>query len=70
LGLGDVKFFAVAGLWLGWEALPDFCVVSGLTGLVLGIIWKKITGQPSFPFGPALIFSFYLLFLMGGSLFV
>lgn len=69
LGMGDVKFFAVAGLWLGLTAIADFCVLSGVFGVVLALIWKRITKESVFPFGPALILSFYVLLLVDGSLF-
>ena len=67
LGMGDVKFFAVAGLWLGGAALPAFCILSGLSGIVLGGVWQRITGSQLFPFGPALILSLYILWLFDGS---
>lgn len=65
LGMGDVKFFAVAGLWLGFWALPAFCVVSGLAGIVFALIWRRRTGKTVFPFGPALIVSFYVMVVFG-----
>lgn len=70
LGMGDVKFFAVAGIWLGLPALGSFCIGAGLIGTILGVMWKKMTGKPVFPFGPALILSFYLLLLFQGSYFM
>jgi prepilin signal peptidase PulO-like enzyme (type II secretory pathway) len=64
LGMGDVKFFAVAGLWLGLAALPVFMLVGGVLGVILGLIWKHYVKQDAFPFGPALIASFFLLILL------
>ncbi len=64
LGFGDVKFFAVAGLWLGMGDLPWFCVLSGVLGVILGITWKAMKKGDIFPFGPALIFSLYLLLII------
>ena len=63
LGFGDVKFFAVAGIWLGVVFLPAFLVLSGVIGVVIGIFWKFILRQDRFPFGPALIVSFTLCVL-------
>ena len=54
LGLGDVKFLGVAGLWLGAAWLPAFFVVSGLAGAVLGLAWRRLGRGATFPFGPAL----------------
>lgn len=68
LGFGDVKFFAVAGLWLGWENLAVFCILSGAFGLVFALFWQHIRGEERFPFGPALIAAFYILLLLPGSL--
>jgi leader peptidase (prepilin peptidase)/N-methyltransferase len=64
LGMGDVKFFAVAGLWLGLSHLADFMMLGGVLGVVLGLVWLKVCKEPTFPFGPALIASFYVLLLM------
>jgi leader peptidase (prepilin peptidase)/N-methyltransferase len=65
LGFGDIKFFAVSGLWLGVDLLPDFLILSGVFGVVLGSIWRFIlfkgNDQSVFPFGPALIVSFLTL---------
>lgn len=63
LGFGDVKFFALAGLWLGLHQLGWFCVVSGALGVVLGLIWKAAGRGDVFPFGPALIATLYLLLI-------
>lgn len=64
MGLGDVKFFALAGLWLGLSQLSHFMMLAGVLGVVLGLIWMKIRGEQAFPFGPALIASFYILLLL------
>ncbi len=69
LGFGDVKFFAVAGLWLGLSAISSFYLLSGALGVILGVIWCNIMKQNAFPFGPALIASLYVLLLLKGSFF-
>ncbi len=58
LGMGDIKFFAVAGVWLGLPVLPIFLMLSGVIGIMIGIFWNIIRQTPLFPFGPALILSF------------
>jgi leader peptidase (prepilin peptidase) / N-methyltransferase len=65
LGWGDVKFFAAAGFWLGLdaEAAAHFLLLSGIFGMVLALIWRKIRGEPEFPFGPALLAAFTALLL-------
>ncbi|MEZ5813226.1 MAG: prepilin peptidase [Alphaproteobacteria bacterium] len=67
LGMGDVKFFAAAGLWLGISNLGTFCMLSGVFGVIFGLFWRKIKGEAAFPFGPALIISFFVLLLLDGS---
>ncbi len=62
LGLGDVKFLLVAGLWLGdLHALVVFIFFSGLIGVEMGLIWKIVMKQERFPFGPALGLSLWVL---------
>ena len=58
LGLGDVKFFAAAGLWLQPATLPWFLVASGVIGAVFGLVWKLRGGGEQSPFAPALVLSF------------
>lgn len=70
VGMGDVKFLAVAGLWLGVWALPFFLILSGLFGVVFGLLWRRMGkggGQGDvFPFGPALIMAFFVCLVFGG----
>lgn len=68
MGMGDVKFFGAAGLWLGLSYLPWFMMVAGASGVVLGIVWRFITKSRAFPFGPALILAFFVLSVIKGSL--
>ncbi|MDH5722146.1 MAG: prepilin peptidase [Alphaproteobacteria bacterium] len=63
LGLGDVKFAASAGIWLGITNLAYFLVLSGLMGVIIGLIWKYFVKEVHFPFGPALILSFCFILL-------
>lgn len=73
MGMGDVKFFAAAGIWLGLTHFAPFCFFAGIVGILFGIIWRIFIKEAYFPFGPALIVVFYILFLMkqsGGSSFL
>ncbi len=67
LGMGDVKLFFVAGIWLGLPVLPYFMMISGLLAMVFSLVWRMAVGGEAFPFGPALIVSFYGLLLFQGS---
>jgi prepilin signal peptidase PulO-like enzyme (type II secretory pathway) len=70
LGLGDVKFFAVAGLWLGLPLLPAFLMAAGILGVIMGSVYRIVIKEAYFPFGPALIAAFYLLLLLARPEFV
>ena len=62
LGFGDVKFLFVVGVWLAsLTLLSAFIFYSGLLGILTGILWKFISKDPRFPFGPALAISLFLL---------
>ena len=55
LGMGDVKFLGVAGIWLAApESFIPFLFFSGVLGVVLGLIWRALGHGERFPFGPAL----------------
>lgn len=54
LGFGDVKFFAVVGVWLDLALIPGFLLVAGVLGVVLGVVWRLLGRGEVFPFGPAL----------------
>jgi leader peptidase (prepilin peptidase)/N-methyltransferase len=74
MGIGDVKFYAAAGFWLGLnaEAAALFMIVSGFSGMIAALLWKKRTGEAEAPFGPALVIAFiaallfYVPAFMGG----
>lgn len=70
LGFGDVKFFAMAGLWLGGAVLPYFLILSGALGIGIALLWRVVYKEEVFPFGPALILAFYILLLIEGSHFL
>ena len=63
LGFGDVKLFAVCGLWCGLSFLPVMLILSGVAGMVFSVVWKSLGRGEVFPFGPALILSLYVILL-------
>ncbi len=67
LGFGDVKFFLVAGVWLGLHSLPEFMIASGVIAIVFALIWRIAFKTEVFPFGPALIISFVGILFWQGS---
>lgn len=70
LGFGDVKFFLVAGIWLGMPLFSHFLILSGLLGVITAFFFKVLRKKDIFPFGPALIMSLYFLLLWQGRILV
>lgn len=68
MGFGDVKFFAAAGIWLGLSKLHIFMIASGIIGVLFALGWRMAGKGEVFPFGPALIISFFVLLFINGSL--
>jgi leader peptidase (prepilin peptidase)/N-methyltransferase len=60
LGMGDVKFFAVSGLFLSLKTFAPFLLISGLIGILTSLLWKKLGKGEEFPFGPALAIALFL----------
>ena len=68
LGLGDVKFFAAAGVWLQPEMIPWFLAIGGGVGAVAALMWKRLGRGTEVPFAPSLCFAlaFCLLYQLVG----
>jgi len=54
LGLGDIKFVGLAGLYVGATGLAPFLLLGGILGIVFGLLWRLVGRGAVFPFGPAL----------------
>ena len=70
LGLGDVKLFAAAGAWVGWQGLASVLLIAALS-MLLAIGLLHLTGkivikkdQP-LPFGLGLALGIWLVWLFG-----
>jgi leader peptidase (prepilin peptidase)/N-methyltransferase len=63
LGTGDVKFLAVAGLWLDIPLMVSLFFYAGLVGIATAIVWRILGKGAKFPFGPALAISMFALIL-------
>jgi leader peptidase (prepilin peptidase)/N-methyltransferase len=68
LGLGDTKLMAAGALALPLGPLLLFLTLLGLLGVVFGLIWRGMTGKPEFPFGPAILASFWVSMVAGGPI--
>ncbi len=61
LGLGDVKFLFVAGIWIANAAnFVPFLFFAGVLGVISGTLWRVIGRGEHFPFGPALVMALFL----------
>jgi len=65
IGMGDVKFFAIAGGFIGIDHFAIFMLLSGMLGIVFGLLWQRVIGDKIFPFAPALISSLMICLLVG-----
>jgi leader peptidase (prepilin peptidase) / N-methyltransferase len=58
LGLGDVKFLAAAGIWVGVAGVPMLLLVAAVTALVcvgvMQLAGRQLTARTSISFGPFL----------------
>ena len=68
LGLGDVKFLAAAGIWIGIAGLPMLLVIATSLALAaaagLQLAGHGMTRQTSLPFGPFLACGLVLTILV------
>ncbi len=69
LGLGDVKLFAAAGAWVGWQGLPSVLLIGAATGLAAALLLARAKGPPGprepVPFGPYLALGLWITWLYG-----
>src|SRR4030042_6260450 len=72
MGLGDVKLALLGGIVLGWPGTVTWLLLSFVTGAVLGLIlifFKKAEFGKHIPFGPFLVFSFFIALVFGTCFF-
>jgi prepilin signal peptidase PulO-like enzyme (type II secretory pathway) len=67
LGLGDVKFLGIVGCFLGPALLAPFFFLSGIIGIVTGLVWQALGRGKLFPFGPALAVSLFICLFIPDS---
>lgn len=68
LGGGDIKLFAVVGLYLGFVGTLFTVLLSCVLGLALQAIMKRGKQGGAFPFGPAIAISAAVMLLYGAPL--
>lgn len=57
IGSDDLKFFPIAGIFLGLNNFVSFIAFLGIFSIIFGVIWKYLKKDDSFPFAPALSFA-------------
>ena len=65
LGVDDIKFFFIAGFAIGIDQLLLFTMLSGLFGVLFGLIWQKIKKEDTFPFAPAMCLALFVVIIFG-----
>ncbi len=68
LGGGDIKLFAVVGLYLGIVGTLFSLLAACVLGLLMNAAMKRRDGERAFPFGPAIALSAALMLLYGEPL--
>jgi leader peptidase (prepilin peptidase)/N-methyltransferase len=69
LGLGDAKLLAAEGAWVGWIGLPTIILFAAVIGLIAVLVQSRRgrvrAATDRLPFGPALAFAGWLVWLYG-----
>ena len=68
MGGGDIKLFAVVGLYLGFIGTLFTLVIACIVGLAIGALIKRRRSGATFPFGPAIALAAGLMLLYGAPL--
>ena len=72
MGLGDAKLMAGIGLLFGWQSIPLVLFISSILGLVFvipSLINKQKNMRSEIPFGPFIIISALIYFVIGDFLY-
>lgn len=65
IGIDDIKFFFIAGLFLGMDGFLLFMFLNGLLGALFGTVWQRVKKDSTFPFAPAICVAFFISMLFG-----
>ena len=71
MGLGDVKFMAAIGAFLGWQAVVFSLMVSSIIGSVIGvglIVMRRHAWSSRLPYGPYIALA-AVIWIFGGDRF-
>ena len=68
MGGGDIKLFAVTGLYLGAVASLFMVLFACILGLLMGVLIRKKKKEALIPFGPSIALATYGMLLYGQGL--
>lgn len=68
MGFGDVKFMAMIGGVLGWKGVLVSLFLACVSGSVVGLVRKAVTGDSYIPFGPFLGLGAVAMMVFGGEI--
>ena len=68
MGGGDIKLFAVVGLYLGMVGTLFSVLLACVLGLVFNTLVRRKDGERAFPFGPAIAAATAIMLLYGAPL--
>lgn len=68
LGGGDIKLFAIVGLYLGFIGTLFALMAACVLGLTFHALSRRRDGQKAFPFGPSIALAAALMLLYGAPL--
>ncbi|MBT4990052.1 MAG: prepilin peptidase [Rickettsiales bacterium] len=62
LGLADINLAFIVTIFIGIENFAYFMFLSGVIGVISGLIWQRLYKQNLFPFFPALSIAFLICY--------
>lgn len=68
MGFGDVKFMAMIGAFLGWQAILITLMAGCCIGAVIGSVQKLMSRDSKVPFGPYLALGAFIWIFTGWAL--
>ncbi|NNE91456.1 MAG: prepilin peptidase, partial [Verrucomicrobiales bacterium] len=71
MGFGDVKFIAMIGAFLGWEAVIFTVFAASIGGAIIGLLQKWVGGEKwsrPLPFGPYLALGAFVWIFSGDAI--
>ncbi len=52
MGSGDVTLMAMIGSYVGWQAVTLVFLIAPLTGIIVGVLIRTVSGKTYLPYGP------------------